>query len=196
MESVFNMLDTALTFLKDELNTYLLTQTGADTFNVEISKLVDEAGKYPQEIQNKICASIINIEEDRIFKSQLPDHIYTNGQNVVIEPALNLNLYVIFAANFQKYNEALKYISYVLTYFQTHPVFTPVAYPSLDPRIEKLTTELQTLNFEQLNQIWAFIGGKQLPSVIYKVRMVTIQGMVVSDIQMPIMTINTNLYGQ
>ena len=73
------MLDSALIFIKNELNTYLLTQTGLDSFNVEISKLVDEAGKYPQEIQNKICATIINIEEDRIFKSQVPDRIYTNG---------------------------------------------------------------------------------------------------------------------
>jgi hypothetical protein len=40
------MLDTALKFLKDELNTYLLTQTGSDSIKVEMSKLVDEGGKY------------------------------------------------------------------------------------------------------------------------------------------------------
>jgi hypothetical protein len=73
------MLDTALIFLKNELNTYLLTETGLDSFNVEISKLVDDTGKYPQDLQNKIFATIINIEEDRIFKSQVPDRIYTNG---------------------------------------------------------------------------------------------------------------------
>lgn len=193
---VLNMLDTALIFLKNELNTYLLTQTGLDSFNVEISKLVDEAGKYPQEIQNKICATIINIEEDRIFKSQVPDRIYTNGQNIVLEPELKLNLYVLFAANFQKYEEALKYISYVLTYFQTHPAFTSVEYPALDPRIEKLTAELQSLSYEQQNQIWAFIGGKQLPSVIYKIRMVSIQSLAPIAIQHPVMEINTNLQSQ
>jgi hypothetical protein len=175
---VLNMLDTALIFLKNELNTYLLTQTGLESFNVEIS------------------ATIINIEEDRIFKSQVPDRIYTNGQNIVLEPELKLNLYVLFAAKFQKYEEALKYISYVLTYFQTHPAFTSVEYPALDPRIEKLTAELQSLSYEQLNQIWAFIGGKQLPSVIYKIRMVSIQSLAPRAIQLPVMAINTNLHSQ
>jgi len=189
------MLDIALAFLKDELNTYLKTQTSSSLDIVAISKLVNEDGKYAFAI-DQIAASIINIEEDRIFKSQVPDHIYTNGQHVVIEPELKLNLYVIFAANFKNYDQSLKYITYLLTYFQSHPAFTSVEYPSLDPRIEKLTTELQTLSFEQLNQIWAFIGGKQLPSVIYKVRMVARQGISPSGIQMPILEINTNLHRQ
>jgi hypothetical protein len=71
-----------------------------------------------------------------------------------------------------------------------------VEYPALDRSIEKLTTELQSLSYEQLNQIWAFIGGKQLPSVIYKVRMVSLQGIVPTVIQPPIMEINTNLHTQ
>jgi hypothetical protein len=114
----------------------------------------------------------------------------------VLEPELKLNLYVLFAANFKKYEEALKYISYVLTYFQAHPAFTSVEYPALDPRIEKLTAELQSLSYEQLNQIWAFIGGKQLPSVIYKIRMVSIQSLAPRAIQPPVMEINTNLHRQ
>jgi hypothetical protein len=189
------MLDTALKFLKDELNTYLLTQTGSDSIKVEMSKLVDESGKYAFELDT-IAISIINIEEDRVFKSQIPEHIYTNGQHIVLEPELKLNLHVLFAANFKVYDQALKYISYVLTYFQSHSSFTSVEYPALDPSIEKLTTELQSLSYEQLNQIWAFIGGKQLPSAIYKVRMVSLQGMVPKVIQPPVMEINTNLHSQ
>ena len=189
------MLDTALKFLKDELNTYLLTQTGSDSIKVEMSKLVDEGGKYAFELDT-IAASIINIEEERIFKSQLPERIYTNGQHVVLEPELKLNLHLLFAANFKVYDQALKYISHVLTYFQSHPSFTSVEYPALDPSIEKLTTELQSLSYEQLNQVWAFIGGKQLPSVIYKVRMVSLQAMVPTLIQAPITEINTNLHNQ
>lgn len=189
------MLDVALKFLKDELNTYLLTQTGSDSVKVEMSKLVDDTGKYAFD-ENNIGASIINIEEERIFKSQLPEHTYTNGQHVVLEPELKLNLHVLFAANFKQYDQALKYISYVLTYFQSHPSFTPQEYPALDPHIEKLTTELQSLNYEQLNQVWAFIGGKQLPSVIYKVRMVALQGRVPTVIQPPLTEINTNIHSQ
>ena len=117
-------------------------------------------------------------------------------QHIVSEPELKINLYVLFAANFKQYEEALKYISYVLMYFQSHSVFTPEQYSDLDPRIEKLTAELQSLNYEQLNQIWTFIGGKQLPSVIYKVRMVSLQDDTPKDIQPPVTTTNTNIYSR
>ena len=189
------MLDIALKFIKDELNTYLFTQTGSDSVKVEMSKLVDDTGKYAFD-ENNIAASIINIEEERIFKSQVPEHTYTNGKHVVLEPELKLNLYVLFAANFKQYDQALKYISYVLTYFQSHLSFTPEVYPSLDSRIEKLTAELQSLNYDQLNQVWSFIGGKQLPSIIYKVRMVALQDQTPTTIQPPLTKINTNLHSQ
>ena len=191
------MLDIALKFLTSELNTYLSTQmTSTSEEVVRMSKLVDDAGKYA--FENSIAASIINIEEDRVFKSQTPDRIYTNGQHIVLEPELKLNLHVIFAANFdvKNYDQALKYISYVLTFFQSHSAFTSVEYPALDPSIEKLTIELQSLSYEQLNQVWAFIGAKQLPSVIYKVRMVSLQSIAPTLIQPPIVEINTNLYSQ
>jgi hypothetical protein len=128
-----------------------------------------------------------------VLKSHLPDYTNVNGQHVVLEPELKLNLHVLFAANFTHYDQALKYISYVLTYFQAHPVFTSDQYPALAPDIGKLTVELLSLNYEQLNQIWAFIGGKQLPSVAYKVRMVTLQDAAQTKVQQPLTTIRTTI---
>lgn len=189
------MLDIALQFLRDELNTYLLTRTSLSSIEkvVSLSKVVDEAGKYAF-AQNTVAATIINIEEERILKSQLPEYANIKGQHVVREPELKLNLHVLFAANFAAYDEALKVISSVLTYFQSHPSFSPNAYPALDPRIEKLTAELQSLSYEQLNQVWAFIGGKQLPSVIYKVRLVALQDEAYKAVQPQLKAIDTNLH--
>lgn len=186
------MLDVAVTFLKDELNSYLLARTGTDTVKAALSRIVDESGKYAFG-NDSICCSIINIEEDRIFKAHLSDYQTVNGQHVVLEPELKLNLHVLFAANFTHYDQALKYISLVLTCFQAHPVFAPDAYPALAPVIGKLTVELLSLNYEQLNQIWAFIGGKQLPSVVYKVRMVTLQDAAQTTVQPPLTTISTTI---
>ena len=186
------MLDVAIGFLKDELNTYLLSRTGSDTVKAALSKVVDEAGKYAFNIDS-ICCSIINIEEERILKSHLPDYTTVNGQHVVLEPELKLNLNVLFAANFTHYDQALKYISFILTCFQAHPVFTSDEYPALAPDIGKLTVELISLNYEQLNQVWAFIGAKQLPSVVYKVRMVTLQDASKTVVQPPITTISATI---
>ena len=189
------MLDIALKFLEDQLNTDLRTRRGSSSTlgQVKMSKLVDDEGKSAV-TQDTIGTSIINIEEERIFKSQVSEYAYTNGQHSVLEPELKINLYVLFAANFKQYEEALKYISYVLMFFQSHPAFTREEYPALDPRIEKLIVELQSLNYEQLNQIWTFIGGKQLPSVIYKVRMVSVQDIIPKAVQLPVREIDTDIY--
>lgn len=189
------MLDLALQFLVGELNAYLIARTNSDAVQVKMSKVVDETGKYAFP-DGSICAAIINIEEERVFKSQLPEYTYINGQQVTFEPELKLNLYVLFGANFKLYDQALKFLSYVLTYFQSHSSFKSEEYPALDPWIEKLIMELQSLSYEQVNQVWAFIGGKQLPSVIYRLRLIALQDSVQSGIGPPITIIDSTVHNQ
>ena len=187
------MLDVALNFLKDELNASLALRTGSDTVKVILSKVAEEAGKYAFAVDNIGC-SIINIEEERVLKSHLPDYTTVNGQHVATEPDLKLNLQLLFAAHFTHYDQALKYLALVLTYFQSHPVFTADQYPALSPALGKLTLELVSLNYEQLNQIWAFVGAKQLPSVVYRLRMITLRDTLPTDIQPPLTTISTTMH--
>jgi hypothetical protein len=189
---VTKMIDVALQFLKAGLNTFLFTMTGSDRVKVELSNLVDDAGKYAF-AQDSIGAGVVNIEEERTFKTHLPQYAYVNGQHVVGEPELKLNLYVLFAANFKVYDEALKYLSYILTYFQSHPSFTQSEFSDLDPRIERMILELQSPTFEQWNQIWGFNGGKQLPSIIYKLRMVILQPDVPESVQPPLTKIGVTI---
>lgn len=189
------MLDVALNFLTAELNSYLVARGARKTTDeigkVEVGKLVDDAGKWAIK-DDHIGASLIHIEEDRVMKSHLPEATLAGGRHVVLEPRLKLNLHVLFAAKFQRYDEGLRSLSLVLTFFQSRPTFTPDAYPGLDPRIERLTAELQSLTYEQLNQVWAFIGGKQLPSAIYKVRMIALQDAEPRAIEPPLAEIQTS----
>ena len=186
------MIDVALQFLRNELNTFLFTETGSDTVKVKLSSVVDDAGKYAFD-QNLIGASVINVEEERTLKAHLPQYTYLNGKHVISEPELKLNLYVLFAANFKVYEEALKYLAVILTYFQSHASFTQEGFPALDLRIEKLTLELQSPTFEHWNQIWGANGGKQLPSIIYKVRMVILQPGAPSAVRPPVTSIGATL---
>ena len=188
------MLDVVLNFLTAELNSYLVARGARKPTDaigkVEVGKPVDDAGKWAIK-DDHIGASLIHIEEERVIKSHLPETVMVGGRNVVLEPKLRLNLHVLFAAKFQKYDEALRSLSLVLTYFQSHPTFTPDSYPGLDPRIERLTVELQSLTFEQLNQVWAFVGGKQLPSAIYKVRLIALQDVEPKAVTPPVTEIHT-----
>jgi hypothetical protein len=189
------MLDVALKFLVKELNSYLLIRTGSSFGDVELCRLVDDSGKWAIK-EDHIGAALINLEEERILKSQMPETTYVGGRHVVMDPALKLNLHVLFAAKFQQYDQALRMLSFVLTYFQSHRGFTPEACPGLDARIEKLTAELLSLSYEQLNQVWAFVGGKQLPSVAYRIRMVTLQDAAQRGIETPFSQGTTVVHAQ
>ncbi len=183
------MLDVALTFLVDSFNSYLARRTGGDFGKAMGGRLVDDTGKWAVEVDH-LGASLLSVEEERVMRSPLPESRLVNGRHVVLAPELRLNLHVLFAANFQKYDQALKYLSHVLTYFQAHSSFTRDDSPDLDPQIGKLVVELQSMTFEQLNQVWAFVGGKQLPSVVYKVRMVVLQDQEAAAVSAPITTLN------
>ena len=84
----------------------------------------------------------------------------------------------------------------VLTFFQAHPRFVGTEFPALDPGIEMLVPELRSLTFEQLNQLWAFIGGKQLPSAVYRVRLVALQDLEPRSIGQPLTTIQFAVAGR
>ena len=198
-EGQIGMLDVALNFLTTELNSYLVARgarTATDEIGkVEVGRLVDDAGKWSIK-DDHIGASLIHIEEDRVMKSQLPEAVLVGGRHVILEPKLKLNLHVLFAAKFQKYDEGLRSISLVLSYFQSHHIFTPETHSGLDTRIERLTAELQSLSYEQLNKVWAFIGGKQLPSAIYKVRMIALQDAEPKTVESPLSQIETTVTTQ
>jgi hypothetical protein len=193
------MLDVALNFLTTELNSYLVARGARKATDelgkVEVGRLVDDAGKWAIK-DDHVGATLIHIEEERVMRAQLPETVLSAGKHVVLEPKLKLNLHVLFAAKFQKYDEGLRSLSLVLTYFQSHPTFTPDTYPGLDPRLERLTVELQSLSFDQLNQIWAFLGAKHLPSAIYKVRMVALQDSAPTTLQQPVTEIGTTFFAR
>ena len=178
------MIHTALLFLTNELNTWLNNKAGAaDDIKAVLSAVATKEGLV---IPNKtLGVSLINIEEERTFKDQKFTVKNSAGTYESRNPDLYLNLYVLISANFNSdtrrdpttdYYEGLKQLSNVIFFFQQKSVFTPFNSPSLsDSGIEKLSVELFSFNFEQMNNFWSVVGTSYLPSVLYKVRMITIQ---------------------
>jgi len=87
-----------------------------------------------------------------------------------------LNLMLMFAANFSgsNYPEALKFISSTIAFFQSRPLFDHQNTPELDPRIDKLALDIENLGIGDLSNLWGMLSGKYLPSVLYRVRLITI----------------------
>ncbi|MES2208298.1 MAG: DUF4255 domain-containing protein [Pseudomonadota bacterium] len=184
------MLDSALSFLANELNGYIKQRTGALLNIVEVGAIADDQGKWAI-AEGQLRLALINIEEERTLKSQLPERAYIEGQYVMLQPNLKLNLVIMCAARLKNYSDSLRYLSYILMFFQSHPSFASSEYPGLDSRIEKLNVEMMPSGTEQLNQMWAYIGTKYLPSVVYRIRLIALQDNEAMGIGQPITSVNT-----
>ena len=198
------MIHTCLSFLTNELNDYLKLRTGSPTVDrVYLTSVATEGGGVV--IPNKsLGVSLINIEEDRVYKDQKSTIINNHGNVERLNPEINLNLYVLISANFQNadaedstddYVEGLKQLSWIISFFQAKNVFTPENSPKLadfDPNLTKLVVELYSYSFEQLYNFWSVVGAKYLPSVLYKIRILTFQEREFFDTSIPIEKIGIN----
>ncbi|XXX71807.1 DUF4255 domain-containing protein [Sorangium sp. So ce134] len=119
---------------------------------------------------------LVNLEEDHTlrpadpFRLTLPD-----GTTQRVQPAIQMNAYVLFAARFKEYEQGLRCISMILQFFQGRRVLDHENTPALSGRIERLTMELLTLPLSELNQLWGVLRSAYQPSLLYKVRMVVFQ---------------------
>lgn len=186
------MIERVLVFLKNQLSSYLSLKTGEND-KISLVNLTDKSGKT---LIDGLGMTLINVEEERILRNQEVYQQNTAGRFEKVNPELHLNLYLLFTANFgdkeSDYRESLKFISYVATFFQSRNVFTPGSYPELEEGIKKLVAELFNLSFEAQNNLWASLGAKYMPSLVYKVRMISLQEKEVSREAPPITEVNLN----
>lgn len=176
------MINAAINHLAMQLNQYFRNNYHLVEDVVVVSNLVELDGNLAANANNKVVLMLANIEKDTVPGSNnVPGYAYQAGrgpdQRLLVRAApLYLNLYIMMAANFggANYAEALKYISSAIHFFQTQPVFDQVNSPGLDQRIEKLILDIENLKIQDLNNLWSLLGGKYLPSVFYRVRMLSL----------------------
>lgn len=201
------MINTTLDFISQEINQYLnnIALTEGEEYLV-VSGIVSD-GKLS--IPDKTLGlTLMNIEEDRVAKDQRVTVKNMMGGIETRNPDIYLNLYILISANFNAsdteapkldYLEGLKKLSQVISFLQSKNVFTQSNSPlltTIDKKIQKLTVELFSFNFEQMNHFWSIIGHSYLPSVLYKVRMLTIQENVQLVPDGIVETINLNASGK
>ena len=86
------MLDIAIKFLADEVNTHLKKRalSASGLGEVVTGQIVDDAGKWATAADN-IGLTLVNIEEDRIMREHLPEYAYVNGSHVVLQPEITVS---------------------------------------------------------------------------------------------------------
>lgn len=134
----------------------------------------------PQPISQRIVLSLVNVHEEAAFKN-LPNYERNGTDTRYRNAPVHMNLFLLFSANYDIYENALIRLSQVIEFFQGKNTFTfhdsPLPEFIDDEEVAdlKLILDLYTLSFEQINYLWGSLGGKQVPSVLYKMRLARLQ---------------------
>ncbi len=170
------MIDKAIQILADRLNQHLGARFSVDDDIVVASPLVDASGGPVATTRNQLVLFVANIDQDTMPRNS---ELRAGGGSSVTraQPPLHLNVYVMIAANYdpENYTEALKVLSGALQYFQANPVLDASNAPEFGQTgLQKLQMEISNLGIETVGHLWGVSGGRYLPSVLYRMRTVSI----------------------
>ena len=165
-----------LEVIKQEVNGFF----GENAVSLENIASIESNADGSSTDSNDVLLTLLNMNEEYALKNI--SNNYISGTKVVYKnPKVNLNLYILFSANNSSYSESLKSISKVIQFFQGKRIFTQ-ANSTFEHTSEmenlknfKFIVDLFTPSFEELNFIWGTLGGKQYPSVLYKLSSIEIE---------------------
>jgi len=169
------MIQAALGYLAFSLNQHMKRVHGSSEDMAVISHLVGLDGVPAQRAENRLVLSLVNVERDSVPQARADGVASIGAMRAKSSPPLFLNLHVLLVANFGtgNYGDFLRHLSSAIGFFQRHPLFDRETAPDMDSHLERLVLEPENLSISELSNLWGILGGKYLPSILYKVRMVT-----------------------
>ena len=185
------MIRTALEFIKKELDSYIADRE-QDPAQYSVGNIVDlksivlPNGNFNNNNDTShITLMLAGLEEER-REGKRPYFKPTDDKQFLrLQPPVELDLLLLFIAHNNNYETALRDLSDVVSFFQASPVFDEQRYPGLNASvlepdkkpwqlIERLSFSLYNMSFEQMNNLWAVLGSRYIPSIVYKVKMLTV----------------------
>lgn len=169
------MINEVMKFIVDEINAEITVSSGLFASLGNIARQESGEGSAASSPVGNVVMTVVNIEEENTLKNNTP--YIRRGEKIEKQnPIVFINLYVLISSPIDPYDKALLRISEVIRFFQGKSVFTPEGNiaSNFPDQVEKIMLELFTLNFEQVNHLWGILGGKYLPSVMYKLRLLPI----------------------
>src|SRR6266478_890099 len=138
------MINEVLVFLKNSLNAYL--GSGGKPDDSQEDQVVFLVGQSMDSLNFKLGAVsivLVNLEQENALRaSDLYARTLPDGTVQKVQPDIRLNLFVLFVAHYQQYEDALGSLSSVIQYFQNHRLFGHHEAPELSESIEQLVVEL------------------------------------------------------
>lgn len=178
------MITQALTYISSKINTAFFSPGGSPRVILGNVATLNDSGVS----ETNVLLSLVNIEEEVLLRN--PENFFKRDLSTVYKnPPIHVNITIMFGAYLPNanglgtnYEESVSKIQKVIGFFQRNSIFDRVSFPDLPAGIEKLNFELINMNLEQLHHLWSMLGGKYIPSVAYKMRMVVIDEALESSI--------------
>lgn len=172
------MIKESLNILVQDLNEFLSAELGLNDPIVLSNIAEEDIGGGQGQGTDQIYLTLVNIEEETVLKNTL-----LANSNVPVGdkqmPPMRLNLYLLISFKAQDYNDALEAMGRLMGYCQAKKAWNQTN--TIVPQFNGLTYEdflfyldIYNISFEDSNNMWGNLGGKQLPFVIYKMRLVTL----------------------
>ncbi|AZZ98486.1 DUF4255 domain-containing protein [Pseudoalteromonas sp. R3] len=174
------MIDIALRFVEQQLNQTLKTLFALENDIVIMNHLVEASGAPVLANQNKIVITLINLEHETNKQFYGGQRTTTDSHVQQFQPAARFNLDILITAHFDSYNEALKFLNAAVAFFQSFPALTKKEFPNMPEGLGQLQFEIENSPYTQTHNLWSALGAKYQPSIIYKVRHVTVQSLQVT----------------
>ncbi|WP_430931715.1 DUF4255 domain-containing protein [Saccharicrinis sp. 156] len=175
------MIYETLQILKEQLEKYFEDINLEEDIMLGNIALWESGSNDARDLNGNVILTLLNIEEESTLKNA-PSFKVVNNRTEYKNPPVNLNLFLLISANCDTYERSLRSISKTIEFFQAKTIFTSsntvynrnnVSFDVLD--YFKFVVQIYTASFEQLNNIWGTLGGRQLPSVIYKVQLIQVE---------------------
>ena len=171
------MIGSTLNFIANHLDTIVrqrMNLTPAEK-KVILSPFVDLNGSVAIQEENTLVLFPVNIQKDAIATSRpIPPQV---GTGVISSPPpLHLNVYLVLGVYYKaaQLRYGLDLLTTAISILQGQPLWDQQNTPGLPGAVHKLIFEMESLDFHQQSHIWGHLGGKYLPSVVYKMRMIII----------------------
>lgn len=174
------MIDLTLKLICDRLNAHLMALFSVPEDLVVIGPLSDAEGKPTAAARNRLTIFLTNIAQDSVPRAASQRGPLSAGQ----APPVHLDIYFMLASGHDPdiYGEGLKLISAALMFFQANPVMTPRTAPEMPAGLNQLSIDIANLRSEEIGQLWGNLGGRYVPSVMFKVRSVLIDAGAVTSV--------------
>jgi hypothetical protein len=189
------MIRNALTHIEKRINEHFKNEFASDKMLV-LSNLVNADGSVIDEVANKMVCCMVSLEEESTLKNGLNRTMKSkSGSFDKTPPILHFNMQLLFCANFigiAGYEEGLAYLSSLIRFFQTNRIMKIPGIRQILPKdrvsssrngaydgtnlsgpTQGITFELCKLDYSEFSHLWSAIGAKLMPSVVYKVGMIS-----------------------